>query len=314
MTMIWLPKKELHIPLQRSVGVKGFFKLDAVRPDGRVRPLTGWFPNLITNAGLNRIGQGSYLIACQVGTNNTAPSVNDTGLAGYRAGSTSVIADSHGRNSVEPYYGWKRKTWRFNAGAASGNLAEVAVASAAAQAGSVNFSRALILDEEGNPATVTVLSDEYLDVTYEVRLYPDTTDYTGTITITGSGDHTYVARPSQVTGTIWSGLLGNAASFDPYGGSSSLSVWNGSLGGITTTPSGSNYRARMWTAAYGNNNLYRDGGGGFGLTQGNLSGYISAVEFQTSLGAYKYSLDPVVQKDGTNTLALTCRVSWTRKP
>lgn len=313
MSMIWLPKKELVVPCPSPrIGVRGLFKFDAVRPDGRVRPLTGWFPNLITDIGLNRIGSGGYLAACQVGTNNTAPTVNDSGLAGYRAGTTTQRSSSYSATTSAPYYGWKRITFRFGVGAASGNLAEVAIATGAAQSGSTNFSRALILDEYGDPTTITVLSDEVLDVTYELRLYPDLVDRTGTVTISGSGDHAYTLRASIVANNLWGQYLGSKPSFDPFGGANTLAVFNGAIGAVTGGPSGNSGAVRPWTAAYGNNNLYVDGTGSFGLDQGNLPGYIKSVRYQTSLGAYQYELDPVIQKDSTNTLTLTQRISWAR--
>jgi hypothetical protein len=310
--MIWLPNKELVVPLPSPrVRAKGFFKLDAIRPDGRVRPLAGWFPNLITNVGLNRIGQGSYLTACQVGTDNTAPNVLDTALAGYLAGTTTRQAESHGARSTPPYYGWKRITYRFATGAAAGNIAEVAIASAAAFVGSVNFSRALVLDEEGDPTTVTVLGDEVLDVTYELRLYPPLDDVLGTFTVTGSGDHDYTLRAQSVTSSSWGTWLGNVANLDPTG-TGGLSVRSGPIGAITSSPSGSSSGANVSNAAYGNNNLYRDGSGSYGLNAGNFVGGILSVSFSSTLGYFQYQVDPVIAKDSTKTLTLTNRVSWGR--
>ena len=313
MTQIWIPRKEIIVDLPTAQpGARGFFKLEAIRPDGRVRPLTGWFPNLITDVGLNRIGTNSYLIACHVGTNNTAPSDSDTGLAGYLAGTTTKQSDSEGARSSAPYYGWKRITYRFAAGVAAGNIAEVGIASAAANAGSVNFSRALVLDELGDPTTVTVLSDEVLDVTYEIRLYPPLDDVTGTITVTGSGDHDYTLRASNVTSNIaWGGVLGGRASFSPYG-TVHLSVYNGTIGAITSSPSGTSASVPATNNSYSNNSLTLTGFGTFGLNAANLSGGISAVRYVTSLGAYQYSLDPIISKTDTKTLVLTNRISWGR--
>lgn len=312
MSRILRPRRDLIVPLNGRVGLRGYYKLEAVRPDGRVRPLTGWFPNLITDVGLNRMGISATLQACQVGTDNTTPTVYDTQLAGWRAGTTSLTSSTYGTTTSEPYYGYRRKTYRFGAGAASGNLAEVGVGTSTTTA-AVLFSRALILDELGDPTTVTVLSDEYLDVTYELRLYPDTTEYTGTFTVSGSGDHDFVSKPSIVTNLVWSKFVGEQnINFDPYNGGTTLTVYNGALGTLAGSPSGSNYSVRPGTSAYGNNNLYRDGTGSFGLTQGNLAGGITAVRFQTTVGAFQYSVSPAIAKDGTNTLSITNRVYWSR--
>lgn len=313
MTMIWLPKKEIVLPLPNPrVGFRGFFKLDAIRPDGRVRPLTDWFPNLVTDVGLNRIGTGSYLSACHVGTNNTTPTVSDTALAGWRAGTTTVQASSTGNTTISPYYCWKRITYRFGtAGQASGNIAEVGIATQAALAGSILFSRALVLDEFGVPTTVTVLGDEVLDVTYELRLYPPLADVTGTMTVSGSGDHTYTLRASGVTTNIlWGYYLGSTASMSHR--DNELDVYNGNIGTITQSPSGNAAGTGLGNAAYGNNNLYRDATGGYGLNYGNLVGGIKSVRYETTLGAFQYQLDPVIDKTDIKTLTLTQRVLWGR--
>src|SRR5690606_31940294 len=72
MTHIWVPRAKIIEPrreLRVTHGLCGRFKLEAERPDGQRRLLADWFPNLITNAGLNRIGTSSgWLTACAVGT------------------------------------------------------------------------------------------------------------------------------------------------------------------------------------------------------------------------------------------------------
>lgn len=293
--------------------VRGFFKLTAIRPDGRERPLTGWFPNLITDVGLNRIGTGSYLTACHVGSNNTTPTVADTILAGFVAGTTTIQAESYGAQTTAPYYGWKTRTYRFAQGVATGNLAEVGIATGKTNGGAtIMFSRALILDELGAPTTVTVLADEVLDVTYQLRLYPPLTDVVQTgVTILGSGTHDITTRARAVTSNSWGLYLGNTASFDPSGGSSII-AYNGAIGTITGSPSGAADSVSAYNVAYGNNNLYRDGGGTWGLNNGNLAGGIRSVVFSTSLGLYQTEFSPVLNKINSKTLNLLFRIAWAR--
>jgi hypothetical protein len=236
--------------------------------------------------------------------------VLDTWLFGYVGGTTTRQSDTYGAQSTAPYYGWKRVTYRFATGVAAGNIAEVGIASGTTF-GNALFSRALVLDELGAPTTVTVLSDEVLDVTYELRLYPTLVDATGSITVSGSGTHSYVARAAVVTSTSWGYWLGSVANLDPNNGNN-LTVRNGAIGPITGSPSGSSASTGVGNAAYGNNNLYRDGTGGFGLNYGNLSGGIKSVYFGTTLGYYQYELTPNIMKDATKTLTLTNRISWTR--
>lgn len=293
--------------------LKGFFKLTAIRPDGRQRPLTGWFPNLITDVGLNRIGTGSYLSACHVGNNNTTPTVNDTILGGFVAGTTTVQTSSAGAQTTEPYYGWKTITYRFAQGTATGNLAEVGIATARTNGGTtILFSRALILDELGAPTTVTVLADEVLDVTYQIRLYPPLVDATQTgMTVTGSGTHDVTARARAVTSGLWGSFLGTLATFDPTGGTY-ITAYNGAIGTILGSPSGTSGGAGAYNLAYGNNNLYRDGGVTFGLNTANLSGGHKSYAITTSLGLYQLEFSPTINKTATKTLNMIFRLAWAR--
>lgn len=301
---------ELAICLPKP-GACGFFKLEAIRPDGRVRPLTGWFPNLITDVGLNRIGTGSYLSACHVGSNNTAPTVNDTILTGFIAGSSTVTSTSSGAQSSEPYYGWKNRTYRFAVGIATGNISEVGIATSRNNGGTtIMFSRALVLDELGDPTTVTVLADEVLDVTYQLRLYPPLTDTLQTVNITGSGSHDVITRARAVTSSGWGGYLGETANISPSA-PSPIQVYNGDIGAITGGPSGFSRQANPYNLAYGNNDLYRDGGVSFGLDAGNVGG-IRSASWTTSIGLYQTQWDPVIPKDNTNTLSLIFRYAWSR--
>jgi hypothetical protein len=304
------------IQVNTNVGVKGFFKFEAVNlKTGRKRVLADWFPNLVTDVGLNRIGSGAYFSACHVGTDNTAPLVSDTILGGFVAGSSTIQASNYGAQSTAPYYGWATVTYRFAEGAATGNLSEVGTASARTNGGAtVLFSRALILDELGDPTTVTVLSDEVLDVSYEIRLYPDLVDKTGTITITGSGDHTYVARPASVTsGSSWGYVLNRTASFTLF--ETAISVYNGAIGAYTSSPSGTGYHnAPVGNSAYVANSLEKQGYVSFGLNAGNLVGGIKSAYYRTSLGAFQVEFTPNIPKDATKTLVITFKINWTRNP
>lgn len=305
---VLMPKDEIFVPSKLC----GFFKMEAIRPDGRKRLVADWFPNLITDAGLNRMAYGGYLNACHVGTNNTPPNVLNNSLVGYVGGTTTVQSSSYGAQSTAPYYGWKRITYRFNVGVATGNLAEVGIATAAANGGStVLFSRALILDINSNPTTITILPDEVLDVTYELRNYPPLVDVPQTLTITGSGSHDMVTRAAFVTSSSWGLYLGGGVSFNTSGVDGF--VFNGSIGAITSGPSGNSSNVSQYNVgSYVENSLERSGGYGFGLNQGNLAGGITAARYQTTLGYYQTSFSPAITKDATKTLSFVFKTTWAR--
>lgn len=111
-----------------------------------------------------------WIDRCCVGTGNSTPLASQVALDSFVASTTATSAiDVAGvQVSTEPFYLWARRTWRFSEGAATGNLSEVGL-------GWTNtnlWNRALMRDVNGNPTTITVLSDEYLDIVSEIRVYP----------------------------------------------------------------------------------------------------------------------------------------------
>jgi len=299
-----------------AVGLGGYFKLVATNvTTGKVRELTGWFKNLITDAGLERIGATAGTREyCMVGSGSIAPSVADTTLQTKVAHSSTKQSDTNGRTSVSPYYAWNRVTYRFATGVAAGNLAEVGVGWTTTAV----FSRSLIKDGNGNPTTVTVLSDETLDVLYELRAYAPETDTTFQLVI-GGVTHDCVLRACAVTSNIHWASLPNDLAFNlntapaQYG---YCRAWNGSLGGITTEPGGTSSDATsLIQNVYSNNSRKRTGTLNFGLNAGNLAGGITAITFggyAAYLGTFKVSFSPAINKLNTQTLALNVEMSWAR--
>lgn len=156
--------------------VQGWFRMRVLRPDGTVRLCTPWFKNLITNNGLDVYWYGTFLpfgikamcLGCYVGTGSATPTFSDSSLQAYLA-SGGLYQETVGNAQVigPPAYEYSRRRYRFATGVAAGNLSEVAVGEAPTNL----FCRTLIKDAFGNPTTITVLSDEVLDVDYELRSY-----------------------------------------------------------------------------------------------------------------------------------------------
>ena len=240
-------------------GVTGWFKFEAVKADGTRRLLADWFPNLITNQGLDRMGSNlDYLTYCQVGSGDNTPANTDTTLETFVAATNNTSNDTAAAQASAPYYASRTKVFRFAAGAAAGNLSEVGIAWTNG-AGSL-YSRALILDGGGLPTTITVLSDEFLDVTYQLRIYPPTVDVTGTITLDGN-NYNYVLRACNVTAVMpafntgWGGL-GNAAGI--RGINTGQGLCSGAIVAITGAPTGNVGWTSASNSAYGASTLYRD--------------------------------------------------------
>lgn len=317
---IWVPRCTIIEPRSEIIiapRVAGRFKLEVFRPDGRRRQLVDWFPNLITNAGLNAIGTlTSWLSACRVGTGSTTPNVSDTALVSFVAGTSTRQATASAAASTPPYHGSFTVTYRFAAGVAAGNLAEVGIATQAAVGGTL-FSRALILDGDGDPTTITVLSDEVLDVTYQLQYLPPTSDANSTITV-GGIDYDLVTRAANITTfTSWGGDQQIGGAVQPF-------AHNGALGAITTTPSGTQAAGTATNASYGNNNLYRDCTLSWALGEANFGNNgVRAVSFKLgtanqALGHMQFSIanddspNAGIPKTSSQVMSFVVRHTWAR--
>lgn len=333
----------INIPLNVSVG--GRFKIEAVRPDGTRRVVADWFDNLILNQGLDHlavtsnrawfngeISMTTWALYAHVGSGNSTPLATDTGLqtpvatSGTRQG-TNTWGNSGG---VPDWYFWWRTTTRFAVGAAAGNLSEVGVGWGAA--GADLFSRALIKDQFGNPITITILSDEILDVTYEFRLYPPATDSTFNVTISGT---TYsctsrawlykgAGSPGNSKTYAWeAGVLlnkGVAKSLvtQDYGNSITCGFHESdALVPLSTTANIPGAVAEYFGGTVG---AYT--AGSYTLTFTN-SADLNAANFTTGigmfcpaigLGMWQISFTPKIPKDATKVLTLNWQVSWSRRP
>lgn len=300
-----------------------------------------WFDNLITNAGLDNIGKTTTynkFLGIVIGTGNTPPAYTDVSLASYLTQTTTVQSGwvATRQISTSPYYVAFKITYRFGTGVAAGNITEVGIAGATtATPGptSTLFSRALITDGTGTPITITVLSDEILDVTYELRIYPPNggADITGTFNMTISGTPTafnYTLRPAAIiTGDPAGTTIGwapyafnNNAAIAGYinpnfnlGGGCSQSTTLGGLGGYPPTPN--DYWDSVSNSTYVSGNYYIDITYGASLNRCNFASGINSMFFlNTFQAAAQMSISPAVMKNNTQTFTYTVRFTWGRYP
>ncbi len=310
--MIIIAKRpELIVPLSSAARVRGRFKIEAVNQgDGRRRVLADWFPNLITNGGLDMLGGSNpFLSTCAVGSGNTAPANTDTTLAALVGTTNSILTKNFATQSTAPYYGSTIYQYDFAAGTATGNLSEVGVGTSA----TALFSRALILDASGNPTTITVLSNESLYVTYQVQQYVPTVDVVGTVTIAGV-NYSYTCRAANATAVFWA-LQQDDAPQAVY-----CAVSNGTIGAITGTISGTTATAgAYYPGTYTSGSYTLQTTLDFGLTNGNVAGGITALEVQFgsassngNRGYFQYGFGAAIPKDSSHTMTLVVSNSWAR--
>lgn len=182
--------------------VSGRYKLMRVKAESRavveetpwIVEETPWCKNLLTYPFFNNAFTGnSYLKGCVVGAGTSAPAESDTSLASYLASTTDQQSLTTTRNyTVSPRYVSYAVRFRFGEGVAAGNVSEVGIVTSST-AGSITInsgtqisSRARVTDEHGNPTSITVLPDEFLDVVWELYVYAHE-DVAGTVSLDING-------------------------------------------------------------------------------------------------------------------------------
>lgn len=290
----------------------GKFRLEAFKQDsagnevpGSRRVAAEWFPNIITNNGLNRYGTNSdWLDRCQVGSGSTTPAATDTALVSLVGASVTIFADTDGAQSVATYYSWRRRTFRFAPGVATGNLSEVGVGWSSSGGGL--WSRALILDMGGTPTTITILADETLDVLYEFRNYMSVTDASGTVAL-NSISYDWIARAIDVT-SVSSWAIPTSAALN------SGTAYDGAIAAVTAaSPTGAQSAGTVTNTSYVSGSYERIGSVKFGLANANFGGGIGAVRFTTAGTAWQIGFTPKVPKTSTFEFTLNVKHSWARK-
>lgn len=315
--------------LNTNVGVGAILKLVVrkVDTDEIVRE-TPEFHNLVLNTGLERMAVDTWINRCCVGTGNSTPVASQVALDNFLASTTTTAPGASDTGGIQvtdvPFYWYARRTWRFAVGVATGNISEVGLG----WGDSSLWNRALIKDINGNPTTITVLADEYLDVIAEVRVYPD--ESTGSFNLVGKtgniiSNHTYLARPrfsSGSSGASWrTAKVQYAVNGNPTGNSPPFGI---GISNIPTTPTGS-----VVTAFTTNSLIHQPLINGLkaskvissteanigshksfstvldGLVCGGVFNYLGA----DSCG-YNWEVDPPIPKDAETILTYSFTLTW----
>lgn len=295
-----------------SAGLSGEYRMEVRRADGSLKHDTGWFKNLILDAGLNRLGSGGAISGCAVGTNSTAPATTQTALVARAAWTTTRQANTTSAAATPPYYYQLSHTYRFAIGALNGNFSEVGVGWAQDSL----FSRALIVDGGGTPTPITVLSDEQLDVTYRLRMYHPTADWGGTYTI-GGASYTVLGRAMGVTNNYWNNTgdpssVAVTAVFRNTDGA----AFSGGIAAVTATSQSGSYAGGSDIStheAYSNNSYSRTSTLGWGLNNGNSATFKGFTVYGVA-GGSQYEFTPAIPKDNTKTLTFRLSCTWARRP
>lgn len=311
------------------VKLAGRFKLSVMGATGEVTKDTGWFSNLITNQGLDWLGASptgggtdtyggtnTWGFAF-VGTGNTPPAFTDTTMqANVTPAALVSSSNGHYQSGTPPYYSFIT-TYQWAQGAIVGNLSEVGVGNLANQnppytGTPILFSHALIVDGSGNPTTLSVTSTDTLTVTYESRLYINTTDTNYSLVINGV-TYSGIYRPAQITTAWYIPVLIPSTDGGRY---PLVQYFSGAIGPTTGQPSGpgpsGNPAQISWTFGTYTNGTYtiQCTGNIPANSQGAIN--VTAIQLTTTLGSWQFSVSPSWNRLATQNISTTWALSWGR--
>jgi len=297
----------------KAAGLKGIFSFKAVNVHTNEERDLGITPNMITDSGLDLIGAGYLASKCAVGTSSNPVQKTDIGLGNKVAETTSFhnVNSGHwetGVNTVGTPFYWGRNTFRFAQGVAAGNLTEVGIF------GSDNklFSRALIVDALNRPTTLSILEDEYLDVTYELRIYPYLEDTILTVEIeneTGKHQHTCTCRAADTASPIYYNHY--MSSIANYTGSNNFAFSKQELQHHTGSPERS-YGMIPRKSSYQPGSKSLTFLGSAGLDFANFEHGIKSIVLDTSKGSFQIGIDPPIMKDNFTITGAEIEITWDR--
>ena len=155
-----------------QVGLYGEVKVIVKRADDTVRLDTGFFPNVITNLGLDAIGNDRDLFNyCSVGGGNSKPLNTNTKLDNpLQVGSPISSESKYDYDPVRDteFYKCSRTVgYRFE-GLDNKNISEVGLVGDYGSGQHPAYTRTLIKNSAGEPTVITVLSGEILELQYRL--------------------------------------------------------------------------------------------------------------------------------------------------
>lgn len=298
------------------------FKLIATDAStGKDRQLTGWFPNLVLDSGLDRMSQGVWINRVLVGSGNSTPNAGQVALDSFIASTTLTTSYSSNRQMSEaPFYYTIGTVFRFDLGLAAGNLSEIALG----WGNDKCWNRALIRDAGGNPTTITVLTNEYLDVYVEIRIYPNTSDSVSNIDLLDENSN--IISTHEVT--VRANMFSNIAHSSPggiYGGKVRLAdgvssrswsvrvVDGGYFNGISSDVSGGATIAYIsGDGAYDSYPTLRSCAYKQAFNISDANGSHEHISIMSSIGDWKLKYNPPITKNNTQTLEHNFVLTWDR--
>ena len=194
---------ETNALVTRNTQVAGEYTLTRIKASTGEVVEERKFDNLITDLGMNEFGVAgqAYSFYVYVGAGNTPEAVTDTVMGNLLY---ATLTQSQPRVSVvgpaPDYVASSTYVWDFEPKGVAYNVSEVGVGWSHTSISAL-FSRALVKDSNGQPIVISVLADEFLRVTYTLKMYPDLSEKVTQIVVNGT-TYTITARPASVTSNV----------------------------------------------------------------------------------------------------------------
>ena len=308
-----------------QVGLYGEVKVIVKRADGTVRLDTGFFPNVITNLGLDAIGNNNDLFNyCAVGGGNSKPLNTNTKLDNSLQVGSPISSES--KYDYDPvrdteFYKCSRTVgYRFT-GLDNKNISEVGLVSSNNPGQHSALTRTLIKNSNGDPTVITVLSGEILELQYRLWQVFDVKDKDQVVTAMIDGVEVPFNVKIRLAGV--GGNLGGSWSYAAvvgahltFQGNNYHQFGTGELGEITGQNSGLTnvYPGLSWEA-YQPSTYKRKFYVNASITDAVHP--IRSFLFFTGLGAYQVRFGTVdgdlpIDKTNQDSLQLGFEMSWGR--
>ena len=310
-----------------QVGLHGEVKVIVKRVDGTVRLDTGFFPNVITNLGLDALGSNHNLFTyCAVGGGNSTPLNTNTKLDNFFAVGSQFSSET--KYDYDPvrdteFYKCSRTVgYRFT-GLDNKNISEVGLVINYEYRPELHsaYTRTLIKNSAGKPTVITVLSGEILELQYRLWQVFDLKDKDQVVTAMIDGVEVPVNVKIRLAGVGDSGwnygwnygeVVGRGIT---HGGANRFGT--GEIGGITGRNSGTtplSPSATSWEA-YQPSTYKRKFYVNTPITEAVHP--IRSFLFFTGLGAYQVRFGTVggdlpIDKTNQDILQLGFEMSWGR--
>lgn len=306
-------------------GLDGHFTIHKGILDANDEPVTHEyvtdFDNLVLDTGLQRIGENSdWMNWLHLGTGITPPQALQSSLINptYKGNNLAPSPHTHvGVDITDPLnpFVWITRVFRVVPQGVSKTYTELGVG----WNDSNLFSRTLIKDPQGNPNSISILGDEYLDVTYECRMYMpvDTAVYSITPTGDDKQKRTVSVHASMLSTQSWSFGWGLGQGNSPGNICSNWAgghnrFYDGGRGGLYQNPEGSqvggtfNYtsmvRVDAVTAQFSFTRDLPDNVGTLRTIQISQMGY-----------CYQMELDPPFVKTNEDRFNFGYQITWGRR-